>query len=217
MPATSKPATEAAAPQRYHHGDLPAALLQAAETILQRDGLEGLTLRAAAREAGVSHAAPKNHFGDIRGLLSELAAIGFRRLRATMTAELTAPAGGHGNLDKLGIGYVKFAKANPALFTLMFRSERLDFDRPALKEANRGSFSMLSSIAADAADTATGAPALSVAQAAHIAAAWSLVHGFVCLMLDGRLRPLLLQTAGDLDEIALIQAIMSRPPSAPRA
>src|SRR5947207_1746268 len=47
----------------YHHGALRDALLQAAERVLERDGLAGLTLRAVAREAGVSHAAPTHHFG----------------------------------------------------------------------------------------------------------------------------------------------------------
>src|SRR5262252_8981675 len=63
----------------YHHGALRDALLQAAERVLERDGLAGLTLRAVAREAGVSHAAPTHHFGDLTGLVSELAAIGFRQ------------------------------------------------------------------------------------------------------------------------------------------
>ena len=73
-------------PTSYHHGSLREALLQAAERILERDGIKGLTLRAAAREAGVSHAAPKNHFGDLSGLLSELAAVGFERFVATLQA-----------------------------------------------------------------------------------------------------------------------------------
>ena len=51
----------------YHHGALHDALLKAAETVLERDGLAGLTLRAVAREAGVSHAAPTHHFGDLTG------------------------------------------------------------------------------------------------------------------------------------------------------
>src|SRR5258706_5554156 len=74
----------AAAP--YHHGSLREAMLEAAERILERDGIAGLTLRAAAREAGGSHAAPENHFGDIRGLLSELAAVGFAPLGAALSA-----------------------------------------------------------------------------------------------------------------------------------
>src|SRR6516162_5040850 len=71
----------------YHHGSLRKALLDAAERILEENGIQGLTLRAAAREAGVSHAAPKNHFGDLSGLLSELAARGFERLSASMLAQ----------------------------------------------------------------------------------------------------------------------------------
>ena len=70
----------------YHHGALRDALLKAAETVLERDGLAGLTLRAVAREAGVSHAAPTHHFGDLTGLVSELAAIGFRQFNAAMAA-----------------------------------------------------------------------------------------------------------------------------------
>src|SRR6201984_3453909 len=72
----------------YHHGSLREAMLRAAESILERDGIGGLTLRAAARQAGVSHAAPKNHFGDVMGLLSDLAAVGFARFRATMEAHV---------------------------------------------------------------------------------------------------------------------------------
>src|ERR1700710_2089607 len=72
----------------YHHGDLHEALLQAAERVLERDGIAGLTLRAVAREAGVSYAAPTHHFGDLTGLLSELAAIGFRRFNEAITAAL---------------------------------------------------------------------------------------------------------------------------------
>src|SRR5882724_8324195 len=96
-PRARKPATTAAdrpAARRrrasgdtpYHHGDLREALLQAAERVLERDGLAGLTLRAVAREAGVSHAAPTHHFGDLTGLISELAAIGFRQFNDAMVA-----------------------------------------------------------------------------------------------------------------------------------
>src|ERR1043166_3542477 len=81
-PSKKRRTAKRAAP--YHHGSLREAMLRAAESILERDGIQGLTLRAAAREAGVSHAAPKNHFGDLSGLLSELAAVGFERFVAMM-------------------------------------------------------------------------------------------------------------------------------------
>src|SRR5260370_31467241 len=77
----------------YHHGALRDALLEAAERVLERDGLAGLTLRAVAREAGVSHAAPTHHFGDLTGLVSELAAIGFRQFNVTLpVSPATAPS-----------------------------------------------------------------------------------------------------------------------------
>src|SRR5689334_25404993 len=97
----------------YHHGALRDALLEAAERVLERDGLPGLTLRAVAREAGVSHAAPTHHFGDLTGLLSELAAIGFRRFGATMA---TAPAPAR--------AYVAYAQAHPGMYDRMFRAKR---------------------------------------------------------------------------------------------
>src|SRR5215470_6823467 len=102
----------AAAAAPYHHGSLREAMVEAAERILERDGIAGLTLRAAAREAGVSHAAPKNHFGDVRGLLSELAAAGFVRFGAAMVANVREDASRGAELMAIGQGYVTFAKQN---------------------------------------------------------------------------------------------------------
>src|SRR5262245_62298820 len=100
-------------PQGYHHGSLREALLQAAERILERDGIQGLTLRAAAREAGVSHAAPKNHFGDMTGMLSELAAVGFERFVATMQGDVGEEGSPDRRLGGVGHGYVGFRGADP--------------------------------------------------------------------------------------------------------
>jgi AcrR family transcriptional regulator len=110
----------------YHHGALRDALLEAAERVLERDGLAGLTLRAVAREAGVSHAAPTHHFGDLTGLLSELAAIGFRRFNAEMSAARAAGAGPVERAMAPAKAYVAYAQAHPGMYGLMFRGERLD-------------------------------------------------------------------------------------------
>src|SRR6202048_1921768 len=100
----------------YHHGALRDAPLEAAERVLERDGLAGLTLRAVAREAGVSHAAPTHHFGDLTGLVSELAAIGFRQFNAAMTA---ASAAGTLPVEKAmapAKAYVAYAQAHPGMY-----------------------------------------------------------------------------------------------------
>jgi len=91
---------------------LSTALLQAAERILERDGIQGLTLRATARRVGVSHAAPKNHFDDLPGLLSELAAEGFRRCTAAMLSEVRDDDPPSRRMDAIGKGYVAFARAS---------------------------------------------------------------------------------------------------------
>src|SRR6516225_1367699 len=102
---------------RYHHGDLKSAVLLAAEKILERDGLQAVTLRAVARAVGVSHTAPKNHFGDLMGLLSERAAVGYLRFAAALAEAVNAASGdAHDRLNAMGWAYVAFARAHPKLF-----------------------------------------------------------------------------------------------------
>src|SRR5882757_6675658 len=106
----------AAAAVPYHHGALREAMLEAAERILERDGIAGLTLRAAAREAGVSHAAPTHHFGDLTGLLSELAAIGFRMFNTAMIAARASET--HPLMKGMANAkaYVAYAQASPGMY-----------------------------------------------------------------------------------------------------
>ena len=195
----------------YHHGSLREAMLEAAERILERDGIAALTLRAAAREAGVSHAAPKNHFGDIRGLLSELAAVGFARFAAALVANTREGEAPGARLAAIGHGYVTFARQNPGLFLLMFRSERLDFSRPALRTAGDAAFGVLAGSVGARPHEPRGTTLLPLPQAAIITAAWSLVHGFAMLMLDGRLKPLIARMAEGTDEMTLLGAILRNP------
>ena len=76
----------------YHHGDLRAALIAAAEATLAETGVEGFSLRQVAKRVGVSHSAPAHHFGDTQRLLCALAAEGFRRFREAMLARQAAAA-----------------------------------------------------------------------------------------------------------------------------
>lgn len=207
-PASGKPAI-GKPDGAYHHGSLRRALLEAAEAILERDGVQGLTLRAAARDAGVSHAAPKNHFGDLAGLLSDLAASGFERLRDELLARVRPDQPAAERKAAIGYGYVAFARAHPGLFQLMFRGERLDLQRPALAAAMQAAFQVLAGTAGVPAQSPPAAP--SPAQIADIAAAWSLVHGFAMLMLDGRLKPLLAGLPPGSDEMDLLRAVVDRP------
>src|SRR5581483_1085474 len=154
----------------YHHGALHDALLAAAERVLERDGLAGLTLRAVAREAGVSHAAPTHHFGDLTGLVSELAAIGFRQFNVAMAA---ACGGSERSLNERAMArakaYVAYAEAHPGMYGLMFRTERLDYSRPSLHEAAEASFAGLAGAVAAKRQETILQDALTLEQAAAIA------------------------------------------------
>ncbi|MCU0904347.1 MAG: TetR/AcrR family transcriptional regulator [Tabrizicola sp.] len=111
----------------YHHGDLRAALLAAAEEELADRGVEGFSLRSVAKRAGVSHAAPAHHFGDTNGLLTALAAEGFTRFQDTLDAREVGATDDRDRAVRAGLGYLEFAQSRPALFRLIFSSVRPDF------------------------------------------------------------------------------------------
>jgi AcrR family transcriptional regulator len=192
----------------YHHGALHDALLAAAERVLEREGLAGLTLRAVAREAGVSHAAPTHHFGDLTGLVSELAAIGFRQFNAAMAAaDYDANTLAERAMARAKT-YVAYAQAHPGMYGLMFRTERLDMTRPALCEAAKASFAGLAGSIGAQRHESISAEALSLDQAAAIARAWSLVHGFTMLLLDGRLSDIIRRLPEGTDPTTLLDAML---------
>jgi len=192
----------------YHHGDLHEALLKAAVTVLERDGLAGLTLRAVAREAGVSHAAPTHHFGDLTGLLSELAAIGFRQFNTAMVAARASETLPPMKALAGAKAYVAYAQAHPGMYGLMFRTERLDMSRPSLCEAADTAFAGLAGAVAATRHEEIDGAALSLQQAAAIARAWSLVHGFTMLLLDGRLSDILRRLPKGTDAGTLLDAML---------
>lgn len=183
----------------YHHGDLREALLQSAEAVLRRDGLSALTLRACAREAGVSHAAPAHHFPSLADLLSELAAVGFDRLAAAMRRAMSKQ---DATAMAAGIAYVRFAKDNPGLFFLMSDPSRLDSNNLVLQSARRNAIMVLTEVA----PIATGSPTL--AQVGAITRSFALVHGFSMLMLTGRLGPLLRLAPDATSEMDLLKAAL---------
>jgi AcrR family transcriptional regulator len=115
----------------YHHGDLRAALLKSEEEIIRGSGVEGLTLRACARRAGVSHGAPAHHFGNIAGLLTEFEVEGFDRLTEAMGPLKMKDA--DDELQPAGLGYIQFAMRWPEHFRVMWRSELLYEKSPRLQ------------------------------------------------------------------------------------
>lgn len=165
----------------YHHGDLARALLKAADEIIEEEGLESFTLRSCARRAGVSHAAPAHHFKDRAGLLSAYAASIFRDLTASVEERiLSAGNDDYARLQAVGLAYIHFALQRPSAFRLVFRCEALEKDSPEMKEAGDACFQVLIDVVHALLPSASKETVL-----LHTMLAWSLVHGFATLWLEG--------------------------------
>jgi AcrR family transcriptional regulator len=154
----------------YHHGDLRNALLDAARALLEEESLADLSLRAVARRAGVSHAAPYRHFPNHEALLVELAIEGFAELRGEIVAA-AAPAGAESDrIAKIGGAYMRFVAKRPALARLMFG--------PQLP--HRDGFAELGA----AADSIGGEIGAALHDPALGLAVWAAVHGLAMLILE---------------------------------
>src|ERR1700712_964934 len=115
--------SQAAEARPYHHGDLRRALIDAASRLLEAEGPSALSLRAVAREAGVSPAAPYHHFKDKAELLDAVAQEGWEILGEQMR-DAKASTTGMQQLTSLGVAYVCFARDNPALYRVMYDAAR---------------------------------------------------------------------------------------------
>jgi AcrR family transcriptional regulator len=179
---------------RYHHGDLRNALVDAALELVAKHGVEGFSLREAARAVGVSPAAAYRHFEDRSALLKAVAHEGLARLALKMEEAVATAPGAPGSparaaaeLAGIGAAYVAFAVAHPAHFRVMFGPwcDLGDELAPELLPHGRDPLQLL----ADTLDAMVRAGAIAAAarQGAEISA-WSAVHGLASLLVEGGLR-----------------------------
>lgn len=181
---------------QYHHGDLRNALIQAGLLVLSEAGVDGLNLRAVARRAGVSHAAPYRHFADKEALLAAMAEDGFQRLGQQISEALATTEGNWTKkIHVLGTGYIRFAVENRDAFRLMFSHVIAHRERhPALYVAAKSGLWALQrvieagQIAGEFVDSDVSSLTISV---------WSMVHGVATLLVEDQLAPMAdrLQTA----------------------
>ena len=181
----------------YHHGDLRAALLAAAEAELTEKGVEGFSLRSVAKRAGVSHAAPAHHFGDTNGLLTALATEGFTKFQDTLDAREVGAIDDRDRAVRAGLGYLEFALARPALFRLIFSSSRPDFAAPDLVAAANRAYQHLVGLVASLGGGET-----------DIIALWATSHGIADLSADRRMQ--VLQGKTQKEREAMIRAVLQR-------
>lgn len=158
----------------YHHGDLRAALLTTAMRMLEAG--EPFSLRAVAREAGVSPTAPYRHFTDRDALESALAAQGLRDLKDDLIEGRELPAAAD-DLAEFAVAYVEFALRRPALFRLMFGNACDEGNEERVQAA--GEIHALLQLAMTRVFPGTDSEALA-------SAGWALAHGLAYLHLDGK-------------------------------
>ncbi|WP_370066728.1 TetR/AcrR family transcriptional regulator [Mycobacterium sp. MAA66] len=159
--------------QGYHHGDLKAVILRSAAELVAENGADGISLRELARAAGVSHAAPAHHFTDRRGLFTALAAEGFALLAEALRESRP-------DFIDAARAYVRFAVEHPGHYRVMFDGSLFDAADRALCAAQEAASVELNA----GIGTLTDAQARSDPDGAALAA-WSLVHGYAMLRLNG--------------------------------
>jgi AcrR family transcriptional regulator len=196
MTANTKPAGA------YHHGDLPRALVAAALELLSTHGPAGLTLRGAARKAGVSEAAPYRHFADKEALLATVAEQGFLALTSEVRASTDGIEDPLQAFRAHGLAYVRFALDHPHHYRVMFGPEVHDKQAfPHLFEAAmlsyEGLFNGITACQEAGEILHADVEELSVA-------AWSVVHGLSSLVIDRQIPDM--STEGDGRERAVEMA-----------
>jgi AcrR family transcriptional regulator len=170
----------------YHHGDLKVALVDAVEQVVRERGVGHVSLRAVARQVGVTHAASAHHFENKAGLLTAFATQGYSQLAGAVLVAIdeAQPVDGPSVLEAVGRGYVRFAVANPGRFEVMFRLDLLNADDPEFVAASESAYSLLvSTVTRCQSEGFLGANDPEVVAVS----AWSMVHGLAALWISGRL------------------------------
>lgn len=173
-------------PRPYHHGDLRQVLLVAALTQIESEGVASLSLRALARLAGVSAAAPYRHFDSKRTLLAALAQQGFEGLQQRLILARDAKTGPNERFLAVGLAYVEFAVENPTSYHLMFGSVIDDFSEYSdLRTAADDSFGIVLGLLGELMEVGGGGGQDLDVQGG---ATWAAVHGIASLRISDTLR-----------------------------
>ena len=205
----------------YHHGNLPAALVEAALALLEETQDWAFSLREVARRADVSHNAPYKHFPEKRDLLAAVAARGFEALAERTLSSLERATDARARLLACGQAFVAHALANPALYRLMFSAALTspEAGRPAIEKAAAAKVrAIVDATLADAVRSGAFPSSMSNPRegAAASLAMWSLLHGLSMLAIDDFVGP-----PKDVETLvepflgALLDGIASHPPALP--
>jgi AcrR family transcriptional regulator len=170
----------------YHHGNLRRALIDAAIELIEKEGATALSLRAVARRAGVSSAAPYRHFPSREALLAAVAEEGFRLLGEELRRAIAAHDDPARRLGESGIAYVLFAAAHPSRYSVMLGPELADRTaHPSLEAAADDTSRLLLGAVRDYQEAGW----MSSRDPGELQlSAWSSVHGLASLITGGHVQ-----------------------------
>ena len=199
--------------KNYHHGDLKNALIQAGIEILSKEGVDGLSLRKAARKAGVSHAAPYAHFADKQALIAAIALDGYGKIYARLEEVVTQyPNDPLKQLLQSAWAYMQFGLEAPAHYKITF-SGLIENEKnyPELVEVTRKSLTALQKIIAECQVAGILSPSEYSAEVDAISL-WGLIHGLVSLVIEGQISSNLMKRTPPKDMIiAAFQQVVRVP------
>lgn len=185
-----------------HHGSLAVALVDAALIILDSIGVDGVTIRATARAAGVSHAAPANHFPDRRALLTAVAVRCFEEMVANADAARERAFTPTARIVAFADACVAYGLAHPNRYRMMWRMDMLDQSLPALTDmTDRIYGSIEHDVAALSGLRPEAVPTKLIALA-------SLLHGYVSMRIDGNFVAAVDEITGKPRHVALIESLI---------
>lgn len=162
----------------YHHGALRQALLKSATKLLDREGVDAVTIRAVARAAGVSHAAPANHFDSRNALLTAMATEFFNDLARAIDQRVCAEADGMARVRAFAGALLAYGLGFPHRYGLLWRRDLL-LEDVTLQSAMDGIYDRL------IAELSGGRRRHKKSPHTIATAMWSLTHGYLSLRLDG--------------------------------
>ena len=169
----------------YHHGDLRRVLLDATVQLIEEQGLEAVSVREVARRIGVSPGAPFRHFENRTALLTAVAEVAQERLiqavgESLRDAEKAEPLQ---KFRAIGIGFLRWAFANPTHFQVIAARAAIEFDRPTLRARNDGLRATMNQLMSQAAANGGLRPG---EVSRHVLAGRALVYGLARMQIDGQ-------------------------------
>ena len=194
-------------PERYHHGDLKNALLDAAWDLASEGSVDHFTLREVARRAGVSPAAPYHHFADKNDLVRQLAIRAFEAMRQTLQTAADSATDATQQLEAMGVAYLRFAFTHAAEFRFMFKRELCGApgQPDPLEVAGRAAQAVLYDVVVAAQANQTiraGDPQIIVLSI------WSAIHGLSGILLETPLgKNATLEVAEELARSVVLDAL----------